>query len=139
MAVNKSRLITSKSPCHRVLDLDNFNLPDNNRDGFYSFLDELAHERKKSRQRSYTKPKVRLTKYRGVYVQRSNICHPNKTYHYTFWRGLICAEGKVHFLGLFPFTPEGEKQAALLHDKAAIKLYGDDAKTNQMMYPEDFI
>ena len=64
------------------------------------------------------------SKYKGVcwVKRRSN------------WSSSMKTENKEVFIGHFA----EETEAALAYDKKAIELWGDDAYTNQMAFPEDF-
>lgn len=54
--------------------------------------------------------------------------------HARRWRAKIQLNCKVINLGYY----DTQKQAALVYDKAALKLFGEYARTNQMEFPEDF-
>lgn len=49
---------------------------------------------------------------------------------WVYWRATIRINGKGKELGYFPFTEEGEIQAAKLRDEAAKKYHGEFAKLN---------
>jgi len=48
------------------------------------------------------------------------------------WKAQIMADGKVRHLGYFPFTPEGEIQAAQTYNEAAKKYFGEFARLNNV-------
>ena len=62
------------------------------------------------------------SKYKGV------------TLHRGLWQGGAKKDRKFHYLGGF----KDETAAALAYDKKALELWGDEAYTNQMAFPEDF-
>ncbi len=66
------------------------------------------------------------SKYKGVHKRTR--ATKKKTYNY--WVAAIKVLGKLIFLGYFPFTPDGEIQAALKYNKAAIKYKKEFAKIN---------
>ncbi len=67
--------------------------------------------------------------YKGVY-HRIAICR-GITYHY--YNPSIYVDGKRIHLGGFPYTPEGEIEAAKVYNEAAIKYYGEYAKLNKII------
>lgn len=46
------------------------------------------------------------------------------------WRVVLRAGGKLHYIGAWEGTPEGELQAARAYDAAALRLVGSDARLN---------
>ena len=75
-------------------------------------------------------PQIGSSKYKGVSI--SNGTH--KGNKYTYWRALIKVDGKYHQVGNFPYTYDGEKDAARAFDNAAIRIRGKDTPTNQQYY-----
>ena len=70
------------------------------------------------------------SKYKGV----CRLIARSRGVAYIYWQAMINPQKKGFRLGIFPYTPEGEKDAARAYDKAAIKLWGDNALTNQQYY-----
>lgn len=50
------------------------------------------------------------------------------------WRASIKVRGVNHYLGLWPHTPEGEREAAMAYDQAAIELRPEVCELN---FPEE--
>jgi len=70
------------------------------------------------------------SKYKGVLSKHT--CSGGKKHSY--WLAVIHPKSTKVWLGYFPYTPEGEMEAARAYDKAAMKLWGDNALTNQQYY-----
>ena len=64
------------------------------------------------------------SKYKGVSLRR----------RMGNWRSQIHLHDKTYSVGSY----DNEKEAALAYDKAATIAFGEYARTNQMMFPEDF-
>lgn len=67
-------------------------------------------------------PRRRKSKYVGIYQARKS------------WKAEITKDHHRHYLGAFT----SQIGAARAYDQKAIELYGEYARTNQMIYPEDF-
>lgn len=69
--------------------------------------------------------------YLGVNVQESKRkLASGEPVVYKYYRSEIRVNTKGIFLGQFPFTPEGEKEAAKTYDEAAKKYHGEFANLN---------
>ena len=61
-----------------------------------------------------------VSKYKGVYLNKREVK----------WVGQIRCDGKRIHLGCFPFTEQGEIDAAKAYDRKAIELFSDFARLN---------
>lgn len=69
-----------------------------------------------------------VSKYLGVSPTIMKRNYGNHVYKY--WKASIGINRQQKYLGIFPYTPEGEIEAALTYDKAAKELFGEFANLN---------
>lgn len=124
MGTHKSHTAEYESPCLRVVDLPtDLGLPKPLDISFQTLRNQQQGDFHRHKQRTY-KGKKTSSKYKGVsWVKRNN-----------HWVASIRYYGKFIYLSSYG----NEKEAALAYDKAALQLFGEYARTNQMIYPEDF-
>lgn len=123
METDKGHTATNESPKLCVVDLPiDLGSPEPSDVVFQSLRNKQEGQFYRRKQRTY-KGKKLSSKYKGVCWRKRCKC----------WRAKICLEKHIH-LGNY----EDEKEAALAYDKAALQLFGEYARTNQMMFPEDF-
>ena len=129
MGLHRGRVATYESTSSVILNLtdEDFNFKEIEIEGgskkeFLAYIETLPSSHaatcgKKAQRYGTSKYKgVSLNKYTGA------------------WRVRISLEFKIYSVGSF----ENEKEAALAYDKAAVIAFGEYARTNQMMFPEDF-
>lgn len=68
------------------------------------------------------------SKYKGVGVFKGN--KRNDGSQKLYWQAHVSIGGKPKRIGLFPYTKEGEIEAAKAYDKEAAVLYGEFSKLN---------
>ena len=71
-----------------------------------------------------------FSKFKGVFPSNDKRKNGDITQR---WKAKICIDYRNISLGSFPFTPEGEIEAARAYDMAAIELFGEFALTNEAM------
>jgi len=125
MATNKSPTATAKSPCIRVLDLDNFEVVQEGQEQLRDYLlaNKKTHQQCVQGQRKCWNRKT-SSKYKGVSWRKAR----------RNWYVSVRMNYKNNHIGSY----EVEKEAALAYDKAATIAFGEYARTNKMMFPEDF-
>jgi hypothetical protein len=64
------------------------------------------------------------------YIGVSSCVHKKRGKEYKYWQSAIKTGEKSINLGLFPFTAEGEIQAAIVRDEASKKYHGEFANLN---------
>ena len=122
---SKARITTTaKSPRYYPLNLtlDDFDMPPKDK------IKKLLLRLKKEGFRGGS------SKYKGVQKKE----YVKRKHKYIHWIVNINYNGQRIAAKCFPYTPEGEKQAALFYDETTIELRGEHAYTNQMAFPEDF-
>lgn len=122
--VNTGDFAFDESPRLRVVDLPRDLGLKEPPDAFLRKLRNKEQGQFNKRATKIYKGKKPSSKYKGV------VWH--KTHNY--WQIQIQYYGKRYYLS----NCEDEKEAALAYDKAATQLFGEYARTNQMMFPEDF-
>lgn len=96
-----------------IIDHKNRNTLDNQK----SNLRKATKSQNNANRRSISKTS---TKYLGVFYRKDN----------NTWRAILRHKTKAYNLGQFPFTSEGEIEAAKAYDKKAKELHGEFANLN---------
>ncbi len=126
MASNKSPVATAESPDVRVLDLDDFEVTQEGQERLIGYLDanRKTQPQIQQGQRKCWRRKT-SSKYKGVSWHKGR----------QKWSVFI----KMNYKNISIGTYEAEKEAAVAYDKAATIAFGEYARTNQVMFPEDFV